>query len=263
MKVPTRKMLFRLASIAVLTLLGMSTLAPAAQAHDPLFLEEQHHEPSRGPFLPDGRISFALYGTLLAPEQERGFRFEIPSGERISLSLLVPDLAPENLLPLGSLPSLRLIRPDLTEVSLIPSFQQPFAEPFSGTNYLRLTDHVELGTNGIYQVRVTGMEPARFTVSIGYIERFGTPVENLANRNKGMGELAAWYGTPPPSTQETTTSTPAQEATTITPQPDPESAAAGNSQPRSQSLRWAIGGLVILIIIALLPLISRRQDAAD
>ena len=252
MKLQLRKVLLGLAVITALGFLGVSTLATAAHAHDPLFLEEQHHQPGQGPFLPDGRISFALYGTLLAPEQERGFRFEIPTGERISLSLLVPDLAPENLLPQGSLPSLTLIRPDQTELGLSPNLRQPFPEPFSGTNYLRLIDHVELGTKGIYQVRVTGMQPTRFTISIGYIEEFGTPVENLANRNNGMGRLAIWYDTPPPLGQETVTSGS---------QSDFELAPTRDSQPRRQNLRLVIGGLLLLILIALLPLIRHRQDA--
>ena len=89
----------RLGALIFLTLLVVVVLPTAAQAHDPLFLEDLHDEPEHGPLLPDARISFALYGTLLSPQDQRGFQFEIPPGERLNLSLLIPDLEPENALP--------------------------------------------------------------------------------------------------------------------------------------------------------------------
>ena len=89
----------RLGALIFLTLFAVIVLPTAAQAHDPLFLEGQHDEPEHGPLLPDARISFAICGTLLAPQDQRGFQFEIPPGERLNLSLLIPDLEPENALP--------------------------------------------------------------------------------------------------------------------------------------------------------------------
>ena len=94
------------------------------------------------------------------------------------------------------MPSLELVRPDKTLVDLFPEVRVKFAEPFSGTNYVRLLDHEEIGVEGVYQVVINGVAPSRFTVSIGFIEMFGTPVENVENRND-RGALSRWYRTPP------------------------------------------------------------------
>ena len=47
--------------MAVATVLVMG--APAA-AHDPIFLTDDQTTPDTGPYLPDGAISWALYGTV-------------------------------------------------------------------------------------------------------------------------------------------------------------------------------------------------------
>ena len=46
-------------------LLLVLILASPASAHDPLILLPEQKTPLNGPFLPDGTISFALYGSLL------------------------------------------------------------------------------------------------------------------------------------------------------------------------------------------------------
>ncbi|CAI8388372.1 MAG: Uncharacterised protein [Acidimicrobiales bacterium AG-410-I20] len=167
-----------------------------AHAHDPIFITDEQSQAEQGPFLPDARISFALYGTFNQEKESRGFQFEIPEGEIITLSLLIPDLEPENLIENQSLPSLVLVRPDKTALDLLPEIRVKFAEPYSGTNYVRLLDHEEIGVDGVYQVLVNGVARSRFTVSIGFIEMFGTPVENVDNRND-RGALSRWYRTPP------------------------------------------------------------------
>ena len=178
------------------TVLAFFVWSPVAHAHDPVFITDEQREAEQGPFLPDARISFALYGTFNEEKENRGFQFEIPEGELITLSLLIPDLEPENILENESLPSLVLVRPDETLVDLFPEIRVKFAEPFSGTNYVRLLDHEEIGVEGVYQVLINGVAPSRFTVSIGFIEMFGTPVENVENRND-RGALSRWYRTPP------------------------------------------------------------------
>ena len=180
----------------LVTVLSFFAWSPAALAHDPVFITDEQREAEQGPFLPDARISFALYGTFNEERENRGFQFEIPEGELITLSLLIPDLAPENILENESLPSLVLVRPNKTLVDLFPEIRVKFAEPFSGTNYVRLLDHEEIGVEGVYQVLINGVAPSRFTVSIGFIEMFGTPVENVENRND-RGALSRWYRTPP------------------------------------------------------------------
>ena len=183
-----------------------------AHAHDPIFITDEQIEAEQGPFLPDARISFALYGTFNKEKDSRGFQFEIPEGETITLSLLIPDLEPENMIESQSLPSLVLIRPDMTVLDLLPEIRVKFAEPYSGTNYVRLLDHEEIGVDGVYQVLVNGVARSRFTVSIGFIEMFGTPVENVDNRND-RGALTRWYRTPPLTdiTPSSTTESPTEE----------------------------------------------------
>ena len=56
-----RKLLF-LASIGV----GLMFASPA-KAHDPIILTSDQRTPADGPLLPDGTVSFALYGTLEEP----------------------------------------------------------------------------------------------------------------------------------------------------------------------------------------------------
>ncbi len=261
---PKRK-LARLGALIFLTLLVVVALPAAAQAHDPLFLEDQHDEPVRGPLLPDARISFALYGTLLEPQDQRGFQFEIPPGEPLEISLLVPDLEPENALPRESLPSLALTRPNQTVLVLEPSIRVQFAEPYSGTNYVRLLEHSEVGSTGTYQVRITGARPSRFTVSVGFIEAFGTPVGNMANRNSGMGALTQWYATPPPPDQSAIEpSVVEQRKSTVEAVPSSTVSSAASTvsleetHDRNRNPLLIAGGLVALVAIALIPLVRLK-----
>ena len=254
----------RLGALIFLTLLAVIVLPTAAQAHDPLFLEAQHDEPEHGPLLPDARISFALYGTLLAPQDQRGFQFEIPPGGRLNLSLLIPDLEPENALPRESLPSLALTRPNQTVLVLEPSIREQFAEPYSRTNYVRLLDHSEVGSEGTYQVRITGARPSRFTVSVGYIEAFGTPVGNMANRNSGTGTLTQWYTTPPPDKSAIEPLVVAQRKSTIETVPSSTTSSTASTVSSEETRDGdrnpllVAGGLVVLVAIALIPLVRLK-----
>ena len=75
-------------------------------AHDPIFIENTQVSPAEGPYLPDGNISFALYGRFENRFGSRGFRSRLKAGDELALSLLIPNLAPENLLKLEQLPTL-------------------------------------------------------------------------------------------------------------------------------------------------------------
>ena len=236
----------RLGAVVLTLLAGVSVGAPVAQAHDPLLLEEQQSEPAEGPFLPDGRISFALYGTLLAPGDQRGFQFQIPQGENIILSLLIPDLAPENALSQVALPAVKLVRPDQTVLELEAALRVKFAEPFSRTNYVRLLEHTEIGSDGTYQVLISGTQPARFTVSIGYVEKFGTPVANVPNRNEGVGGVSRWYETPPP---------PKNIAVLNSLDSRPES----KDEPQRVNPMLIFGSVLLLTAIPVVALLGRRN----
>ena len=264
--------------MAVFALTAATLFIPGsfAYAHDPVFIGEEQKEAEEGPYLPDARISFALYGTFLQSDERRGFQFEIPDGETITMSLLIPDLSPEKEIETSSLPWLTLERPDGTQVDLLPDIRVAFAEPFSRTNYLRLLDHSEIGREGTYQVTIHGLDPSRFTVSIGFIEMFGTEVLNVENRND-RGALERWYVTPPPEFVQSETTTTEQvvdidlskEAPLEPGNESPfeeENVETGLVLPTDASVsdegfpvQLIFGGLVASVLLALLPLLKYRK----
>ena len=89
-----------------------------------------------------------------------------------------------------------------------------FAEPYSGTNYVRLTEFNSTAVSGTYSITVAGDSPARFTVSIGQKEMFGTPVENISNRELGVAGVMAWYAGEPTPSETAETATPTGDAPT-------------------------------------------------
>ena len=183
----------------------MLGLLPAsiASAHDPIILTSEQQTPADGPLLVDGTISFALYGSLDTGGDTRGFRVQFKEGDPLSISILIPDLSPENTLDDVSLPFVNVEDPNGTTVKLSITQKVPFPEPFTGTNYVRLTEFRGTAIGGIYSVTVTGDSPARFTVSVGEKEMFGSPVENIPNRDLGVAGVMAWYAGDPVAIEET------------------------------------------------------------
>lgn len=189
----------------LLTVVALVALLPASasKAHDPIILTPDQTTPADGPLILDGTISFALYGALDSPKDTRGFRVNFKEGDPLYFSILIPDLAPENQLNVPSLPFLEITDPAGTTTKFAVSEKVPFAEPYSGTNYVRLTEFNSVATAGTYSVVVTGNSASRFTVSFGQIEMFGTPVENIANRDLGTDGVMNWYENSPKQTSET------------------------------------------------------------
>jgi len=167
--------------------------ASIAAAHDPIILTSEQRTPAEGPLLVDGTVSFALYGSLETDDDTRGFRVNFNAGDPLYISILIPDLAPENTLSEDSLPIVNVEDPDGVIVKLAVTEKVSFPEPYTGTNYVRLTELRGTAIAGIYSVTVTGDSPARFTVSVGEKEMFGTPVENIPNRDLGVAGVMAWY----------------------------------------------------------------------
>ena len=167
--------------------------ASIASAHDPIILTSEQQTPADGPLLVDGTISFALYGSLDTGGDTRGFRVQFKEGDPLSISILIPDLSPENTLDDVSLPFINVEDPNGTTEKLAITEKIPFPEPFTGTNYVRLTEFRGTAIGGIYSVTVMGDSPARFTVSVGEIEMFGSPVENIPNRDLGVAGVMTWY----------------------------------------------------------------------
>ena len=186
----------KLFSFLSTSLLLVLLLTSPALAHDPLILLPEQKTPVEGPFLPDGTISFALYGSLVEKNDTRAFQFYLDTDERLDISLLIPNLEPENQMSQEKLPRLFLYRPDGSKVKGVSDLYTPFDEPFSMTRYVRIFEHIEKSSGGVYQVEITGINPVRFTVAIGYIESFGTPVENVPNREAGRTGIFDWYQNP-------------------------------------------------------------------
>ena len=185
-------------SLIATTFLIVFLSVSSALAHDPLILLPEQQTPEEGPLLPNGTISFALYGSLLEGGDQRGFQFILEPEDRLNISLLIPNLQPENEQPEKKLPRLFLYRPDGSVLEGISDLYVPFDEPFSMTRYIRIFDHTEQSLGGLHKVKIVGSHPSRFTASIGYIESFGTPVENVPNREAGRTGISDWYQNPVP-----------------------------------------------------------------
>ena len=226
--------------------------AAAASAHDPIILTANQTTPDQGPLLPDGTISFALYGTLLSAGETRGFRVTFNDGDSLYLSLLIPDLAPESDLAEAALPFIELTDPTYETIRLSPSERVAFAEPFTGTNYVRLIELATSAMGGTYSVVITGAAPARFTVAVGKKEVFGTPVENVPNRDVGISGVMSWYNNSlaaEPSTESSTE--PATAASTVQPT-SPEVTVPVNDSASNQSFI-----AVALVIVLALGIVAR------
>ena len=167
--------------------------ASVASAHDPIILTSEQTTPASGPLLVDGTISFALYGSLESSTDTRGFRVQFQEDDPLYLSILIPDLAPENELGNDLLPTLEVLDP-MGEVSTFePTERVTFAEPYTGTNYVQLLEYEGVALGGVYEITIKGKAASRFTVSVGKIEQFGTAVEDIDNRDLGVAGVMTWY----------------------------------------------------------------------
>ena len=171
--------------------------ASVSHAHDPLFLLPDQETPSQGPLLPDGTISFALYGEFLTEGETRGFQANFEDGDLLQLELLIPALDPEQSLQQDQLPFIRLTTPDGSEQTLYPSIRTRFDEPFTNTSYFTLIRERGTAQGGVYNVVIVSRAPARFTTAIGIKEQFGTPVQRAGERPSSFAEtsdrLGEWY----------------------------------------------------------------------
>ena len=149
---------------------------------------------------------------------------------RLDISLLIPNLEPENQMLKENFPRLFLYRPDGSVLEGVSDLYVPFDEPFSMTRYVRIFEHVEQSAGGLHQVKITGNHPSRFTVAIGYIESFGTPVENVPNRDAGRTGIFDWYQNPvEENTSEALTE---KTATTVVQESIPETTVLSKEKPQ-------------------------------
>lgn len=235
------------------------TFSSVARAHDPIILTSDQRSPIDGPLLPDGTISFALYGTLEYPGDTRGFRVTFAEGDPLYVSVLIPDLQPENLLDDVSLPSLEIVDPSGSTRRVAVGAKVPFAEPFTGTNYVRLAELVGTAIEGTYSITITGESPARFTVSVGAKELFGTEVENVPNRDVGVAGVMAWYETPPLT--EATTTAPATTAPTSVVTTGPQIVEKGVED--DTSIPWPAIVVGVALVFGGITLVRRKFGQAS
>ncbi|MBF82348.1 MAG: hypothetical protein CL522_02980 [Actinobacteria bacterium] len=268
---------------ATILFIGVASVNPA-HAHDPLFLTAEQSTPERGPYLPDGTISFALYGEFTEAGGTRGFQAMFQEGDYFQLELLIPARAPEENLAEDQLPYLLVVKPDSTEEALYPSIRSRFDEPFTNTSYYTFIKEQGTSIEGVYDITVVARHAARFTVAIGFQEQFGTTVERAGDRSSAFGEtrsrLEQWYNEPmtadseeyssdqeideQQSNQQTDTatqSTPTQSTHSV---PKPNSDNTEEQVPDEESLQskqpnraiW----IVVLIAVIMIPvgLVIRR-----
>ena len=201
MRAPASDKRARVGAVALTVSAILALIAAPASAHDPIFVEEDQTTPDVGPYMPDGAISWALYGSVLDSGDTRGFEFDLRDGEELYISLLIPDLEPETTLSDDELPVIELESPDGTTRTIENDMREPFAERFSNTSYLTLSEIREPAQQGRYRGVVVGSSPSRFTVAIGEREEFFTETERSGDRPSSFPDLAAplqaWYSTPP------------------------------------------------------------------
>ena len=174
--------------------------AGTAAAHDPIFLTEEQTSPQEGPYLPDGTISWAIYGTLEQSGETRGFEFDLRDGDELFMQVMIPNLEPELSLAEDELPIAELTLPDGEVLVLDPTFTEVFDEEFSGTSYVIYSEVRQPAQAGRHEVVISGTSPARFTVAVGETEEFFTLAERAVDRPESFPEIAvplnAWYSTP-------------------------------------------------------------------
>lgn len=156
----------RVLGAAALAFTMALSAAPPASAHQPVRLTSSDRTPSRGPLLVDGTVSFAVYASV-RKGTTRGFRFDLESGDRLAVQLLIPDQAPANRLRPSQLPRVTIIDPQGRRTTMDIDERTPFYEPYSGTSYLYLSRVNERAKDGRYRVIVTGRSTTKVPVVIG------------------------------------------------------------------------------------------------
>jgi hypothetical protein len=208
----------RIARFTAMVLMAALVLAPAATAlaHSPVFPEE-NHSPATAYQINDPAKSWAVYNTLEHDNSGDYYRFTVSKGDKIQLSLIVPD-NPSNS---GFLPSMALLVPDQTQKDGLPVYVEVPADygaiVVNGTDPGQATYEAfspgwfyEVGNlalnapaDGAYLVVVFNHmhnddthnhthEAANYGLVVGYLESF-TPLE-LIMVSYSVQEVYRWEG---------------------------------------------------------------------
>jgi hypothetical protein len=184
----------RSVAVALATAAMVSLGAAPAFAHNPVLLDESDTLPWAAPLAPDGTVSMAFYGSLPYAGSVRSAQFTMKAGESLHVEVLIPDLAPENLLPRWALPRALLISPAGQVRVLRPTLREPFYEEFTRQNLLYLARYDATAQAGTYSVVVTGAGRSRFVTVTGEREIFGVPLERATYAT--IPQIQQWYAVP-------------------------------------------------------------------
>jgi hypothetical protein len=179
-------------------------LTGIAAAHVPLLPGENDHLDA-ALVVTDPEKSWVIYGSLAAADQPHYYRLPLRPGERLDVTLIVPE-------PVTYPPSMAIMGPDLPTPEQIP----PFLEVPSGAGILiipgRTAEEVEyepftpsaiypvgnysrdIRSNGPYYVAVYGSEAGAYSLAIGYKEEF-SPAEWVLVPVSVL-EIHRWEGQP-------------------------------------------------------------------
>ncbi len=99
---------------------------------------------------------------------------------------------------------------------------------------------------------ITGDSPGRFTVSVGQKEMFGTSVENVPNRELGVGGVMSWYENSSTLTAET--QSPEAQSTM------PEVVAQTDITKNNQSLVLTITAVAVIVAITIAVKVTKKRN---
>jgi len=170
-------------------------LAMPAQAHVPVLLDSHDVLPWNGPLVVDGSAGVALFGTLHSRLSIRSAQLKLTAGQQISVTVGIPNKAPENALPATSLPLVIVISPDGQITTLDAQMRVPVHNPDFNQDYLFIRNYVAPAITGTYSLVVVGQAPERFVVATG----FESAVEAVIKRGQPATDeqLEEWYTTAP------------------------------------------------------------------
>jgi hypothetical protein len=174
---------------------ALIVLAVPAAAHTPVILDSTDTVPATAPLVVNGDDPVAFFGVVTHAGADRAFQFNMTAGQTVSISTLVPDLAPENQLGTNCLPVVLVIDPKGHVTVVSPTMRTPVPIPELNENYLLINAYTAPAVTGTYSVVVTGLAPARFNVSIG--TEGGDFHGILRGQVATVEQIQQWYATAP------------------------------------------------------------------
>lgn len=186
----------RSVAVAIVTAGLLCAAVAPVSAHQPVVLGKGDTTAASGPLLPDGTISWAVYGTVAA-RRTQGFRVTFAKGDPMLVDLLIPANGTERSDTTSASPRVRITPPSGREVVLRPTQREAFTETFTLTSYVRLARYEAVaGESGTFRVTVDADAPMRWCVAIGTTERFDVRPRD-EDRPTGIDDIARWYRSRP------------------------------------------------------------------